>query len=94
MSGEDDLNMKKRYLFPIVWVMLLALTYILPILFPVTYVLSIPSIEIVNPISRALNGPTDTTYLVVLGTIIQFFIIGYLWDIIAENLRRGKYKPQ
>ena len=86
LSDEVDSNMKKRYLFPIAWVILEVMVFILPVLFPVVYIFSIPSMVIVNLIFRLSDGSTDTTYIVILGTIVQFFLIGYLWDFIAEKI--------
>jgi hypothetical protein len=82
--------MKKRYLFPIVWIVVEISSYVLPVLFPVVYLFSIPSMIIVNPLVRALDGPIDTYYFVVFGTILQAFLLGYLWDLMTEKLINKK----
>jgi hypothetical protein len=79
--------MKKRYIFPLVWLVIELSIFIVPVLFPVVYIVSIPSMLIVNSISRSLNGPVDTYYLINLATLIEFFLLGYLWDLIAAKIK-------
>jgi hypothetical protein len=79
--------MKKRYIFPLVCLVIELSIFIVPVLFPVVYIVSIPSMLIVNSISRSLNGPVDTYYLINLATLIEFFLLGYLWDLIAAKIK-------
>jgi hypothetical protein len=79
--------MKKRYLFPLMWLLIEISILVIPVLFPIAYIFSIPSMLIVNLISDSLGGPVDTYYLVVFVTFIQFFLLGYLWDFIVEKIR-------
>jgi hypothetical protein len=64
---------------------------IVPVLFPIVYILSIPSMLIVNSISDSLGGPVDTTYLIIFGVVIQFFLLGCLWDFLAGKIKNKKY---
>ena len=83
--------MKKRYLFPLIWLALEVSILVVPVLFPVVYILSIPSLLIVNLISDSLGGPVDTYFLVVLGSFIQFFLLGYLWDFLTGKIKVQNY---
>ena len=42
-------------------------------------------------LSYVIDLPKDGTYFVLYGAILQFFIIGFLWDVIAEKIRNKKY---
>ncbi len=78
--------MKKRFLFPLIYLILLGISFVIPFVFPVFFLLTVPSILIVNLISDAMGGPVDTTYFVFLGGVLQFFLLGYLWDWIAHKI--------
>jgi MFS family permease len=86
------MNIKKRYLLPLSFLILLGASFIAPIFFNIVFFLSMPSMLLVNPLSEALGGPTDTTYLVFLGNIVFFFVLGYIWDKIADKFG-SKDKP-
>ena len=87
--------MKKKFLFPILFVVLfglLILTGLADILFillaPIN--LSILAIEVNSGASQGtLTG--DGTYSIILAGIIQFFLVGCVWDIIANYFKNKKY---
>lgn len=95
------MKLRKRFLFPLIYIALLALSFVVPKLGEVLFVFceSLVSILVLT-ITIAIGGPKafhdllgiDLNYLVIIGTIIQFFLLGYLWDITAEWFRNRKYQ--
>ena len=88
---------QKRFLLPLIYIVLLGVSFIVPKLGDVLYVFCEAIVSlIVLGITIVLGGPKtthdligiDMNYLVIFGTIIQFFLLGYLWDIITEKFRR------
>jgi hypothetical protein len=79
---------KKRYLFPILWIGFELAVFVVPLLFPVVYIFSLPSMLIVNSLSSVLSGPTDTTYFIILGAVLQSFLLGCIWDFFAARFGR------
>lgn len=79
--------MKKRYFLPMIFLILLGLSFIAPAFSNIVFFLSMPNMLVVNPVSDALGGPTDTTYLVFLGDLILFFLLGWLWNKTLESRR-------
>lgn len=94
------MSIKKRFVLPLIYIALLGVSFIIPKLGEVLFVFceSIVGL-IVLGITIALGGPKathdligiDVNYIVIFGTIIQFFLLGYLWDVIAEKIRNRKY---
>lgn len=85
------MRMKKRYLFPVVYIILVALSFVIKsegllILLNAPMILLMLGIEISLDIQFG-----DGFYFVILGGIMQFFLLGYLWDFIAEKIRNKKY---
>lgn len=94
------MKLKKRFLFPLIYIVLFALSFVVPRLGDVLFVFCESLISILFlGITIAIGGPKavhdlvgiDLYYLVILGTIIQFFLLGYLWDITVEWFRNKKY---
>ena len=79
--------MKKRYLFPLVYIMLFALSFLFPKLGDILLVFfeSVVALIILGITLLVFDDPRDTYYLVILGTIIQFFLVGFTWDKIEEK---------
>lgn len=75
--------MKKRYLFPIIYLVLLCLAFIIPgmgdYLMVLTYPVDIP----IFFISLALGGPRDTAIPAFIAGIGQFYLIGVAFDWVA-----------
>lgn len=94
------MKLRKRFLFPIIYIVLLAFSFVVPKLGDVLFIFceSLVSILLLG-IEILLGGPRamydltsiDSNKLVVLGTVIQFFLLGYLWDIVSNYLRNKKY---
>lgn len=78
--------MKMKFLLPLLFLILLALSFILPFVFDVIFLISMPAMLIVNPLSEWFGGPVDTTYLVFLADLVIVFLVGSLWDIVAARI--------
>jgi hypothetical protein len=51
--------------------------------------LGFPAVYIVHLIIEAPSvGPIDEMYFAIAGAVIQYFILGYLWDITVEWFRK------
>jgi hypothetical protein len=85
---------KKRYLFPAVYAAVLGASFLFSPLFYVLFVLSMPMIIVMHSLSLMLSGPRDTTYFVFVGAILQYFVLGLLFDKIVERLteRRERFR--
>lgn len=87
--------MKRRYLFPLLYIIadasaLLWLNAVPMIPFLITS-LSAPSGFIMRIVSRTLNTPTDPAYFayfVVMGTILQMFLLGLVWELLVDKIRK------
>lgn len=77
--------MKKKYLFPILYLLLEAVSLVITPLFDIAFVLSMPAMLIFNRNSGNSSGPLDTTYLVMGTTVIQFFVLGLIWDFVSAK---------
>ncbi len=87
--------MKKRYLFPLLYLGLGLLgLFLIPFVFHIAWILSMPAIQILNPVSVSLGRPVDITFLVILATCFQFFLVGYLWDVIALRIKSDFLEKQ
>ena len=85
--------MKRRYLFPLLYIIAdafamlwLNLTPIIPVLISS---LSIPSSFVMRIVSRTLNASIDPTYFayfVGAGTILQMFLIGLVWELFVDKI--------
>jgi hypothetical protein len=95
LTTSEKFKMKKRYLFPLIYILLLALSFAIPKLSDVLFVFceSIMAFIILY-ISIAFDGPVDTTYIVILATVVQFFLIGCFWDYIANKFVNTEYKSK
>jgi len=80
--------MKKKYLFPILWagVELLVFAFEIPVLVPIVYLFSGPSMVVVTSVFGVSAGPTVTIYLIMFGALVQAFLIGCLWDFVAARV--------
>lgn len=77
--------MKKRYLLPVIYLLLVTASLLIPALYYVLFIAEAIVAIIMLAIPIYFNGPRDTTYFVIAGTVVQFFLIGYLWDKISEK---------
>lgn len=79
-------KLKKRYLFPLIFLLILGLSFLIPPLFGVIFILGLPSAILIDSISNSVGGPKDTSYLILIGDLIQFFLIGYGWDHVSQKV--------
>jgi len=91
--GFTSITMKRRYLFPLVYIVadafsLLFINFLgIPMLISS---LSIPSGWVMVTISRTIGVPTDPTYFayfVGVGTILQMFLVGLLWELSVDKIQ-------
>jgi len=94
LRGFTSIEMKRRYLFPLIYILADAFS-LLFINFPgirmLISSLSIPSGWVMVTISRTIGIPTDPTYFayfVGVGTILQMFLVGLLWELLVERIRK------
>ena len=93
--------MKRRYLFPLVYIALDACLWLfasvrVPIIdFPLIPILisglSIPSGFVMQFVTRTFGFPTDPavfSYFVGLGTILQMYLLGLLWELLVSGVQR------
>jgi hypothetical protein len=73
-------------MLPILYLLLVGATLVIPLVFPVLFIMLIPSGLIVNSIAIALGSPIDTTYIVLTAGLFQFFLLGLAWDYFAGRL--------
>lgn len=81
--------MKKRYIFPLIYIALFLLSFGIPILgdFIAVFLETFISLIALGFV-LAFDLPKNTiTYFVVFGTILQFYLIGYLWDKISQKMQ-------
>lgn len=80
--------MKKKFLFPILCAGMefLAFAFEIPALVAIVYLFSGPSMVIVTSVFGVSAGPTVTTYLIIFGALVQAFLIGCLWDLLAARV--------
>lgn len=90
-------RMKKKFLFPIIFLILLGLlvqTGLADILFILLTPINI--FILIIEVNLGLSQGTLTgggTYSIVLVGIMQFFLLGYIWDIIANYLKNLINEP-
>jgi hypothetical protein len=77
--------MKKKYLLPGIYLLLVIASLLIPALYYLLFIAEAVVAIIMLAIPIYFNGPRDTTYFVIAGTAVQFFLIGYLWDKISER---------
>lgn len=85
------MKIKKRYLFPVLFLILVFFAFIfrsegLLMILITPFALPMLGIEIV--LGTQIK---DNVTLLILGEVILFFLLGYLWDSIAERFRNKKY---
>lgn len=88
---EVKMKIKKRYLFPVLFLILVFFAFIfrsegLLMILITPFALPMLGIEIV--LGTQIK---DNVTLLILGEVILFFLLGYLWDSIAERFRNKKY---
>jgi len=84
--------MKKKFLFPIIFLILFGL-FVLTGLADILFILLAPITIFILIIEVNLGFSQGTltgggTYSIVLEGIIQFFLLGCIWDIIANYFKR------
>ncbi len=90
--------MKKKFLFPILFVILfglLVLTGLAGILFILLAPINILvlAIEVNSGASQGtLTG--SGAYPIILSGIVQFFLVGCVWDLIADYFKNKKYNGE
>ena len=83
------MKIKKRFLFPSIYLIAFVISLQIPIYGVVIFMLGFPAVYIVHLIIEAtLDSPIDGMYFAIAGAVIQYFILGYLWDITAEWFRK------
>jgi hypothetical protein len=84
--------MKKRFLFPLIYLVLQLVTFPFEGIF---LILTTPVNLLILAFEVASGSDqgtfTSKIYLPILGTIIQYFLIGYAWDKIAEYFQNKRY---
>lgn len=68
-----------------IYLLLVIASLLLPAIYYVLFIAEAVVALIMLAIPIYFNGPRDTTYFVIAGTVVQFFLIGYLWDKINEK---------
>ena len=89
------MKLKKRFLFPLIYLVFLTLCWIgygvFDVILFVLIILTLPTNLVYTALSYIIDLPRDGLYFVLFGAILQFFIIGYLYDVIAEYFHNKKY---
>jgi hypothetical protein len=86
--------MKSRYLFPLVYIVTDAISLLfinVPMVPILVSSLRLPSSFVLEIISRTIGVPTDPAYfayLVGVGTILQIFLLGLLWGLSVDKIRK------
>jgi len=87
-----EMKMKKKYLFPLIYIVLFLLSFSVPFLTEILIMyLGFFVVLIVLGLTIAFDLPKDGIYIIVFGTVLQFFLLGCLWDYIAEWFRNKPY---
>lgn len=89
------MKVKRRYLFPLLYVLgdafsilFLELAPAIPVFFAT---LSVPSNFVLQTVSRAFGGPSDPTYFAYaagVGTILLMFLLGFVWELLIDVMRK------
>lgn len=86
--------MKRRYLFPLLYVIADAFAMLFlsvsPLIPSLISSISFPSSFILRIVSRILNAPSDPAYFayfVGVGTILQMFLLGLVFELLANKIR-------
>jgi hypothetical protein len=89
------MKIKRRYLFPLLYVLadassilFLSSAFAVP---PLLSALSVPSNLVMGMVSRTFGGPSDPIYFgyfVGAGTILQMFLLGYIWELLVEKVHK------
>ena len=89
------IRIKRRYLFPLLYVVVDAFSILLldgPPAIPVFIsALSGPSIFLMRVVSRTFSGASDPAcfaYFVVAGTILQMFVLGIAWELLVDRVAK------
>ena len=87
--------MKRRYLFPLLYIatdafsmLFFNISHVIPVLISLP---SVPSSFVMRIVSRTLNAPTDPAYFayfVVMGTILQMFLLGLVWELLVDKIHK------
>jgi len=86
--------MKRRYLFPSLYIVADASSMLfigVPAIPLLISSLSIPSSLVVGIVSRTIGVPADPTYFayfVVMGTILQIFLLGLAWEFLVAKIQK------
>jgi len=86
-----EIKMKSRYLFPLVYVVADAFSILFFPHMALLLSLSAPSGFVMRVVSKTLNAPTDPTYfgyVVGVGTILQMFLLGLLFELLLGARRK------
>lgn len=79
------MSKKKRYLFPAVYLLVVIASLLIAAVYYVLFIAEAVVALIMLAIPIYFNGPRDTTYFVIAGTVVQIFLIGYLRGRISEE---------
>jgi len=86
--------MKRRYLFPLLYIVADASALLFINIPPIPLLiskLSIPSSFVMRIILKITGIPTDLTYVeyfVVLGAILQIFLLGLGWELLVNGIQK------
>lgn len=87
--------MKKKYLFPLIYIGLFSISFFVPFLAEILIMYCGLIIILIGVgLTTAFDFPSDGIfgiYDIVIGTIVQFFLLGCLWDYIAEWFKNKPY---
>ncbi len=81
--------MKKKYLFPLIYLVLLALSYVVPGMGDYVVILTYPVIMPIFFLSLWLGGPRDPVIADFIASFGQFFVLGAIWDAVAARLKKA-----
>lgn len=83
--------MKRRYLFPFIYIVANACTLLIALNFSLIYVLSVPSGFVMQNVTRTIGFPRDPvvfSYFVGVGTILQMYLLGLLWELLVWSVEK------
>lgn len=90
--------MRKKFLFPILFLILFGLL-ILTGLADILFILLAPVSLFLLAVEVNLGFSQGTltgggTYSIILSGVIQFFLIGWIWDVIVDYFKNKKYNGE
>jgi hypothetical protein len=84
ISGDD---MKLRYLFSLIYLILLLLSFIVPRLGDYLFILIAPVAIPIGYLSDAIGGPRDTAVPAMIAGLGQFYLLGLILYKMVRSLK-------